>query len=191
MRIGGLSVLASSLGLGVMYYEYKQPPIQFKKDSQGNVFIPANTKAEDLFVDPARGDFRLKAENPAIGAGIPLPGIVDFDINGNPRDPSQPSIGATEFQGTPNTSGGSATKFFSAPFTYFVLFSTLLTNVVSLYLSSKILRQSAQGQLAMLAAVQAALGRGKQRRRAMRHLPPALPAQEMLEELKQQQKGKG
>jgi hypothetical protein len=147
-----MAVIGSTLGIGFMYYEYSQPPIKFTRDEHGNVLVPADTKPEELFVNPAAGDFRLRAENPGIRAGTPVPEVTT-DIYGKPRDPLRPSIGAVEFSGTPNTSGQSASKFFSAPFTYFVLFMTLLTNVMGLYLTSKLLKQSSQNQVALLGAL--------------------------------------
>lgn len=136
----GLAAFAATLGVGFMYYEYSQPPIPFKRDGNGNVTIPAGTRPEELFVNSAAGDFRLRPENPAIGAGVSLPEVIT-DIDGRVRDATRPTIGAHEFTGTPNTSGGSAAKFFSAPFTYFVLFSSLLANLMSLYLCRRVLQQ--------------------------------------------------
>ena len=147
-----MALFGSVVGIGFMFYEYSQPPIKFTKDENGNVLIPAGTKPEDLFVNPAAGDFRLRAENPAVRTGAPVPEVTT-DIYGNPRDPLRPSIGAIEFQGTPNTSGGSAMKFFSAPFTYFVLFLTLITNVMGLYLTSKLLKESSKNQIALIGAL--------------------------------------
>ena len=84
-----IALLGSMAGLGLMFWEYSQPPIKFRRDANGNVSVPANTKPEELFVDPKNGDFRLRAENPAVRAGVPLPEVLT-DINGNPRDPQHP-----------------------------------------------------------------------------------------------------
>jgi hypothetical protein len=182
-------VAGTALTMGVLYYEYSQPPIRFKRDANGNVSVPANVKPEELFVNPAAGDFRLKPENPAVRGGVPLPEVLT-DINGNPRDPQHPSLGAVEFQGTPNTSGGSASKFFSAPFTYFVLLTTLLANMGSLYMSAKIFKESSRNQVALIGLFREhVLRRTKsQRRTHSRFLNAAAPAQEMLEELKESKK---
>jgi len=151
--------------MGVLYYEYSQPPIRFTRDAEGNIGVPANTKPEDLFVNPAAGDFRLKPENPAVRGGVPLPEVLT-DINGNPRDPAHPSIGAVEFTGTPNTSGGSASKFFSAPFTYFVLLTTLLSNLGTLYVMGKMYRESSRNQMRLVGLFkQAVLQRSSKDRR--------------------------
>jgi hypothetical protein len=172
----GLASLGSMLTVGLMYHEYSKPPIAFTRDAQGNVSIPANTKPEELFVNPAAGDFRLRAENPAIGAGAPLP-EVPTDFDGKIRDSIHPSIGAFEFTGTPNTSGGSASKFFSAPFTYFVLFVTLLANVVSLYLSRKMMKESAHNQIAILRTFHRT-----RNRKEKKELPPDLLEKILKEE---------
>jgi hypothetical protein len=67
-------------------------------DKDGNVSFSGS--ADEIFVDPARGDFRLKAGSPAIGMGVPL-AEVRTDIDGRPRDPVRPSIGAYEYSGSP------------------------------------------------------------------------------------------
>ena len=183
------AALATALTMSVLYYEYSQPPIRFKTDAQGNVSIPANVKPEDFFMNPAGGDFRLRPESPAIGAGVPLPEVLK-DFNGTLRDPQHPSIGAVEFTGTPNTSGGSASKFFSAPFTYFVLLTTLLANLGSLYMSAKIFKENSRNQVALIGLFREHVLRStkRERRRNARMLNAAAPAQEMLEELKEHKK---
>lgn len=183
-----IALLGSMAGLGLMFWEYSQPPIKFRRDANGNVSVPANTKPEELFVDPKNGDFRLRAENPAVRAGVPLPEVLT-DINGNPRDPQHPSIGAVEFQGTPNTSGGSASKFFSAPFTYFVLLTTLLANLGSLYMSAKIFKESSKNQIALVGLFREHILRRTKinRKTNSKLLSAASPTQEMLVELKEKQ----
>jgi hypothetical protein len=183
-----MALLGSMAGLGLMFWEYSQPPIKFRRDAKGNISVPANTKPEELFVDPAHGDFRLRPENPAIGAGAPIPEVTT-DFNGNPRDPRHPTLGAFEFQGTPNTSGGSAMKFFSAPFTYFVLLTTLLANIGSLYMSAKIFKESSKNQIALVGLFREhILRRTKMNRKTnSKLLSAASPAQEMLVELKEKQ----
>ncbi len=41
-------------------------------------------------------DLHLRQGSPCIGAATPISGI-DFDIDGDPRDPAHPDIGADEF----------------------------------------------------------------------------------------------
>jgi len=180
------AAIATILTMSVLYYEYSQPPIRFKTDANGNVSVPANVKPEELFVDPSHGDFRLRPENPAVRGGVPVPEVTT-DINGRVRDATRPSIGAFEFQGTPNTSGGSASKFFSAPFTYFVLLTTLLANLGSLYMSAKIFKESSRNQVALIGLFREhVLRRTKRNRRThARLLNAAAPAQEMLVELQE------
>jgi hypothetical protein len=52
--------------------------------------------ADPLLVGP--GDPHLRSGSPCIGAGVPVPGITT-DIDGEPRDPDHPCIGADEYGG--------------------------------------------------------------------------------------------
>ena len=52
--------------------------------------------ANPRFIDST--DLHLREGSPCIGAGVPIPGIVT-DIDGDPRDPAHPDIGADEFTG--------------------------------------------------------------------------------------------
>lgn len=67
-------------------------------DANGNISFSGS--ANEIFVDPDRGDFRLRPGSPAIGMGASIPGITQ-DIVGNPRHPTHPSIGAYEYTGPP------------------------------------------------------------------------------------------
>lgn len=66
------------------------------RDANGNIFF--NGSAEEIFVNPKAGDFRIKAGSPAIGMGVPVPGVTT-DILGRPRDSQHPTIGAFEYEG--------------------------------------------------------------------------------------------
>jgi hypothetical protein len=49
------------------------------------------------FVDAPGGDLHLVPGGPAVGAGVALvPGDDDLDVDGDPRDPATPSVGADE-----------------------------------------------------------------------------------------------
>jgi hypothetical protein len=52
--------------------------------------------ADPLVQSPS--DLHLRQGSPCIDAAVPIPGI-DFDIDGDPRDPVHPDIGADEFTG--------------------------------------------------------------------------------------------
>lgn len=52
--------------------------------------------ADPMFVSAT--DLHLRQGSPCIGAGAPIPGF-EFDIDGDPRDPAHPDIGADEFTG--------------------------------------------------------------------------------------------
>ena len=58
------------------------PPARLGK----NLLVP---KLEDIFLDPAKGDYHLKPGSPAIDAGIALASINAHDIDGTPRPQSQ------------------------------------------------------------------------------------------------------
>ena len=61
--------------------------------------IPGSLKLENLFVDPANNDFRLKAGSPLIGKGTPLKEVTD-DYAGNPRPADRPmDIGPFAYNG--------------------------------------------------------------------------------------------
>ena len=61
---------------------------------------PGSLKLEDLFVDPANNDFRLKPASPLIGKGTPLKEVTD-DFSGNPRPADRPmDIGPYAYNGT-------------------------------------------------------------------------------------------
>jgi hypothetical protein len=51
---------------------------------------------DPLFVDTS--DLHLRQGSPCIGAGVLIAGF-EFDIDGDPRDPAHPDIGADEFTG--------------------------------------------------------------------------------------------
>ena len=51
-----------------------------------------------IFVDFSNGNFNLQSNSPAINAGTPI-ALVTTDILGNPRDVTNPSIGAYEYVG--------------------------------------------------------------------------------------------
>jgi hypothetical protein len=53
--------------------------------------------SDPLFFAAEVGEYSLTEGSPAKGAALPVPLIVD-DYYGNPRDPSEPSIGAIEYQ---------------------------------------------------------------------------------------------
>jgi hypothetical protein len=58
-------------------------------------------EANGINADPmlvSATDLHLRQESPCIGAATPIFGI-DFDIDGDPRDPAHPDIGADEFTG--------------------------------------------------------------------------------------------
>ncbi len=61
----------------------------------------AGFEANGLNADPklvSATDLHLRQGSPCIGAAAPIPGI-DFDIDGDPRDPVHPDIGADEYTG--------------------------------------------------------------------------------------------
>jgi len=67
-------------------------------------YDPHGRYGDPLFVDTS--DLHLRQGSPCIGAGVPIPGF-EYDIDGDPRDPMHPDIGADEFTGgaveqTPN-----------------------------------------------------------------------------------------
>ena len=58
-------------------------------------------EANGISADPklvSATDLHLRQGSPCIGAGVPIPGF-EFDIDGDPRDPVHPCIGADEFTG--------------------------------------------------------------------------------------------
>jgi Ca2+-binding RTX toxin-like protein len=66
---------------------------------------PGNSTALPRFVDPATGDFHLRAASPAIDAGKPGPGGFPLDLDGGPRRVSKTrtcarrrDMGAYEFR---------------------------------------------------------------------------------------------
>lgn len=73
--------------------------------ARNNAFLPETTSplpsgsiraaASELFADPLRGDFRLRPGSPAIGAGLPIPGL-SVDLEGNRRSDTAPDLGAFE-----------------------------------------------------------------------------------------------
>lgn len=65
-------------------------------DWQALGFDPHGINADPLVVGPA--NLHLAEGSPCIGAGIPIPGVLT-DIDGDPRDPAHPDIGADEFAG--------------------------------------------------------------------------------------------
>ena len=60
-----------------------------------------------VFVDPANGDFRVKAGSPAIDGGTGAHGLTDTDVDGNPRTVGTVDIGAYE-HGSGGGGGGNA-----------------------------------------------------------------------------------
>jgi hypothetical protein len=56
-----------------------------------NIFRNINPEFEDYY----EGDFHLKDISPAIGVG--KAGVLNFDLEGNPRDASNPDLGAYEY----------------------------------------------------------------------------------------------
>lgn len=148
LPLAGITTLASGL---MLYESQHRPKIPYTKDSQGNVYINPDTKPEYLFVNPPAGDFRLRPGNPGIAAGAPIPEVTT-DIDGKPRDPSRPSIGAHESPAKDSV-GPPITAFFNAPFTYLVLLMTLITNIASLYLTRKLLKESSQNQFIFLNSI--------------------------------------
>jgi len=112
----------------------------FKIDDRGN--IKTTLSGEDIFVDPENGDFRLKPGSPAVGGAVPLPEVTT-DLEGKPRDPNRPSIGAFEavepLESSPVNGG-----FTDMTLTQIVLWCTLLTNLVSLVVSFTIWRSVTQ-----------------------------------------------
>lgn len=63
---------------------------------QGYNISPTSKKANPLFVNPAAGDFHLKAGSPAINAGMDFGWTADFDGTLVPQGPKS-DIGAYEF----------------------------------------------------------------------------------------------
>ncbi len=63
---------------------------------QGLGFDPHGLNADPLVVGPF--DLHLRQGSPCIGAGVPIRGITT-DIDGDPRDPVHPCIGADEYRG--------------------------------------------------------------------------------------------
>jgi len=63
---------------------------------QGLGLEPHGFAGDPLLVDSM--DLHLRQGSPCIGAGVPIPGF-EFDIDGDPRDPVHPDIGADEFTG--------------------------------------------------------------------------------------------
>jgi len=58
-------------------------------------------EASGINLDPmlvSSTNLHLRQGSPCIGAGVPIPGF-EFDIDGDPRDPAHPDIGADEFTG--------------------------------------------------------------------------------------------
>jgi hypothetical protein len=53
------------------------------------------TPANPLFVNAASNNFNLQSGSPAIHAGLHIPEVA-IDYEGNPYDPTNPSIGAFE-----------------------------------------------------------------------------------------------
>ncbi len=66
---------------------------------------PHDFTAEPRFVDPSKGDFRLKAGSPGIDAGTPVPGL-NADLAGTPRPQGDGwDIGAYEHKPVPERKG--------------------------------------------------------------------------------------
>jgi len=67
------------------YKTFEEWQDKFKKEIHGML-------KEAMFTDPAKGDFTLKSESPAVDAGVILPGINE-DFKGN-----APDLGAIELK---------------------------------------------------------------------------------------------
>jgi len=119
----------------------------FKVDDHGN--IKTTLSAEDIFVDPDHGDFRLKPGSPAVGGAVPLTEVTT-DLEGKPRDPNRPSIGAFEAVEPPLESAPVNGGLTDMTLTQIVLWCTLLTNLVSLVVSFTIWRSVSQKRWKLL-----------------------------------------
>jgi len=64
-------------------------------DAPGFVGTDENRDGPVGFVDASAGDYRLREDSPARGAGTPS-AAAELDLEGRPRDPSAPDVGAYE-----------------------------------------------------------------------------------------------
>lgn len=64
--------------------------------SEADNLIGSRREFEHWFMEPDAADFGLRDGDAIVGRGKPLPGVTD-DLCGNPRNPSQPDLGAIEF----------------------------------------------------------------------------------------------
>lgn len=58
------------------------------------------TRTDTLFVDPSGDEYRLDSLSIAVGQATPItfPRLINIDLEGNPRDPTNPDIGCYERQ---------------------------------------------------------------------------------------------